>query len=233
MVCGEKLQYHEKAVEVSCSYCKRSDSGHIGCPNGHYICDECHNQDAMRVIEEIVFSTDSRNPAEIAELAFSFPGLPMLGCPHAYIAGGALMAALKNSGWQNIGSDEIKEVFRRTEKQAHGAYCGLTGVCGIAPALGACISVLTGAKCGKDKEQHLTMELVGRVTRAITDLTGPSCCKAYARASIKVAVDFLREKFQIELPMKTEVACQYVKKHPHGCRKKRCPYFPKQEKTNG
>ncbi len=225
MVCGERLQYLEKAIDLSCSYCRRPDFGHIVCPNGHYICDQCHNQDGMRVIEDIVLTTDSVNPQEIAELAFSFPGLPMLGCAHAYIAGGALMAALKNEGTAAVTNEEIKEVFRRTRKQAHGGYCGLTGVCGIAPALGACISVLTGAKCGKDKPQRTTMELVSGVTRAITDLTGPSCCKAYVRASLTVAVAFLEENFSIALPKGADSPCRYAAKHPHGCRKEKCPYF--------
>jgi len=225
MVCGEVLQYQDKSTEVSCSYCKRSDSGHIVCPNGHYICEQCHNQDAMRVIEDIIFTTKSIDPNEIAELAFSFSGLPMLGCQHAYIAGGAFMAALKNKGTAHVTNDDIKEVFKRTRKQAHGGYCGLSGVCGIVPALGACISVLTGAQCGKGSEQRTTMEAVTRVTRVITDLTGPSCCKAYVRASLKAAVEFLDEHFAISLPSRGESACQFSPKHPHGCREMKCPYF--------
>ena len=82
MVCGEALRYHDKSTEVSCIYCQRLDAGHIVCPNGHYICEPCHNQDAMRVIEDILFTTESKDPGEIAELAFSFSGLPMLGCQH-------------------------------------------------------------------------------------------------------------------------------------------------------
>ncbi|HEB70278.1 MAG TPA: SAM-dependent methyltransferase, partial [Desulfobulbus sp.] len=62
MVCGEKLQYRDQAIDLTCSYCKRADSGHIVCPNGHYICDQCHNQDAMRVIEDIILTTDSTAP---------------------------------------------------------------------------------------------------------------------------------------------------------------------------
>ncbi|NOX25589.1 MAG: hypothetical protein GXP59_05650 [Deltaproteobacteria bacterium] len=156
----------------------------------------------------------------------------MLGCPHAYIAGGALMAALKNSGMTldtsaggSIGSEEIREVFKRTRKQAHGGYCGLTGVCGIAPALGACVSILTGSKCGTDKEQRLTMEAVSKVTGAITDLTGPSCCKAYARASLAVMVDFLKENLNIKLPRAADIICRFIDKHPHGCRRGACPYY--------
>jgi len=233
MVCGEKLQYREQASELSCSYCKRTNVGHIVCPNGHYICDQCHNQDAIKVIEDIVLGSESTNPHEIAELAFSFPGLPMLGCPHAYIAGGALMAAIKNSGALEISNKEIWEVFARTRKQAHGGYCGLTGVCGISPALGACISVLTGSKCGTDKAQRTTMELVSRVSRAITELTGPSCCKAYVRASLTVAIDFLEENFSLSLPQRTEISCRSMAQHPHGCRTERCPYFPGATKIQG
>ena len=139
------------------------------------------------------------------------------------------MVALKNQGTTNITNDDIKEVFERTRKQAHGGYCGLSGVCGIAPAIGACFSVLTGAKCGADNEQRVTMEAVSRVTRIITDLTGPSCCKAYVRASLKVAVEFLKENFSISLLQGNMPPCQYSSKHPHGCRQKKCPYFQAKE----
>jgi len=225
MICGEALLYHDKAGDVSCSYCRRPDSGHIVCPNGHYVCEHCHNQDAMRLIEDIALTTNLINPNEIAELAFSVPELPMLGCQHAYIAGGALMAALKNEGSAHLTSDDIREVFKRTSQQAHGGYCGLSGVCGIVPAIGACISVLTGAQCGKDREQRLTMEAVTRVTRAITNLTGPSCCKAYVRTALASVVEFLTEHLSIRLLSGNETICRFTSRHPHGCRETKCPYF--------
>jgi hypothetical protein len=225
MVCGTPLAYHEKAEELKCIYCGKFEHGYISCPKGHYICDLCHNRDSMRIIEDTIFSSSSSNPFEIAEIAMSFPGLPMLGCQHAYIAGGALMAAIKNAGHKVITNEEIKEVFKRTRKQAHGGYCGLTGVCGIAPAIGACFAVLTGSKCGKDEEQRVTMEAVTRVTRAITDLTGPSCCKAYVWTSLEAAAKYLNESLDIVLPSSRSITCSYSARHPHGCREARCPYF--------
>ncbi len=232
MVCGELLVYRVRVEEVKCVYCGRIDQGHILCPQGHYICDTCHNQDAMRIIENTIFTTMSSNPFEISELVMSFSGLPMLGCQHAYIAGGALMAAIKNMNplickWRQgeFTNDDIKEIFERTRKQAHGGYCGLTGICGIAPAVGACFAVLTGSRCGRDEEQRITMEAVTRVTRAITDITGPSCCKAYVRTSLETAVRYLRENAGIELPSSGKIHCSYSNKHPHGCREIKCPYF--------
>jgi len=232
MVCREALAYHDKSIEVSCNYCGRKEHGHIVCPNKHYICEDCHNRDALSAIEDIVLVTDSVDPNEIAELAFSINGLPMLGCQHAYIAGGALMAALKNEGTARITNDDIKEVFRRTKKQAHGGYCGLTGVCGVVPAIGACFALLTGSKCGTDTEQRTTMEIVGKVSQAITKLTGPSCCKAYVLASLEAAVEFLDANFTIHLSRGSDPTCRHSSMHPHGCRKTKCSYYSLSEKPD-
>ena len=196
------------------------------CPQGHYVCEACHNKNSLEMIEEIASKTTSKDPMEIAEWMMSHPKLPMLGCQHAYIAAGALLAALKNEGSKKITESDQREVFKRTERQAVGGYCGLTGVCGIVPAIGACFSVLLGAKCGKDLEQRITMEATRKVMEVIETLTGPSCCKAYVRASLLVAVDLLREKLEITLPVKKlSITCQFQEKHPHGCREQRCPYF--------
>ncbi len=225
MVCGSALSYLDLAQDVTCSYCGKVEQGHIRCPNGHYICDRCHNRDAIAIIEDIARKTTSKDPFEIAELMMSYSGLPMLGCQHAYIAGGAFMAAVRNEGSRGVTNNDLDEVFKRTEKQAHGGYCGLSGVCGIAPAIGACFSVLTGSKCGSREEQRITMEAVTRVSRVITDLTGPSCCKAYVWSSIDVAAAYLTESLGVTLPSHAKVDCSYTSKHPHGCREKDCPYF--------
>jgi hypothetical protein len=225
MLCGAELEYLAQALEVTCTSCGKVEHGHIRCPHGHYTCDTCHNRDAMAVIEQVAHTTESHDPFEIADLMMSNPRLPMLGCQHAYIAGGAFMAALKNEGSRGVTNDDLDEVFKRTAKQAHGGYCGLSGVCGIAPAIGACFAVLTGSKCGTTDAQRTTMEAVTRVSRAITGLTGPSCCKAYVWSALDVAVDYLRERLGIILPTRAKVVCTYAHRHPHGCREAACPYF--------
>ncbi len=226
MICGSILEYLAQSQVATCSYCGAKDSGHIICPNGHYVCDACHNRDAMTIIEDMARTTTSKDPFEIAELMLGIPGLPMLGCQHAHIAGGAFIASIKNEGSRSVTNDDIDEVFKRTAKQAHGGYCGLTGVCGIAPAIGACFSVLTGARCGTDKEQRITMEAVTRVSRVITDLTGPSCCRAYIWKSLEVAVVYLKESLGVMLPTRSDIQCYSSARHPHGCREADCPYYP-------
>lgn len=230
MVCGSHLEYLLHAEDLACAYCGVSEQGRVKCPEGHFICDACHRKDAMKMIEDMVFTTELRDPVAIAELMMSHPNLPMLGCEHAFIAAGALMAALKNSpyGKGKITNKEIQEVFDRTAKQAVGGFCGLSGVCGIAPALGACFSVFLGSRCGADTEQKITMDAVIGISQAIAGLTGPSCCKAYVRSALLVAVTAFGERFGILLPVnETSIDCKHSANHPHGCREGKCPYFRK------
>jgi hypothetical protein len=232
MACRSKLDYLEKAEDLVCMYCGAGHQGHVKCPQGHFVCDACHGKDARMVIEELARTSRSQDPVAIAELMMSHPGLPMLSCDHAFIAAGALMAALRNSPYgSKIGEAEISEAFARTAKQAHGGYCGLTGVCGVAPAIGACFSIFLGARCGSDREQRIVMETVTAASGAIADLTGPSCCKAYVRSGLAVAVAVFAEKFGVVLPVKdVSIVCVHAAQHPHGCREERCPYFRKPSK---
>jgi hypothetical protein len=230
LVCGSALDYLHQSENLVCVYCGAADQGHVKCPEGHFVCETCHRSDAMQMIEGVIFTTELKDPVAIAELMMGHPNLPMLGCEHAYIAAGALMAALKNSpyGKGKITDADIREVFARTAKQAVSGYCGLTGVCGIAPAVGACLSIFLGSRCGSDTEQKITMNSVIKVSQVVAELTGPSCCKAYVRAALSEAVTIFMERFGIVLPVaKTSIVCKDSNRHPHGCREERCPYYRK------
>lgn len=152
--------------------------------------------------------------------------VPMLGCENAWIACGALMASLKNEGTIKLSTAQIIEALTRTKRQAIGGYCGLTGVCGIAPAIGAAFSVILGASCPKDQETATTMKIVGRVVNAIADQTGPCCCKNFVRTALKEAVLLGKEYLHISLPVTREpITCTHVARHPHECRKEKCLYY--------
>ena len=231
MACGSGLEYLQEAVDAACTSCGTPLRTNIRCPQGHVICDACHGREARKAIEDMTLAVSGQDAGEIAERMMAHPAVPMLGCEHAFIAAGSLMAALRNSPYRKFPGQEVREVFDRTAKQAHGGSCGLTGVCGIAPAVGAVLAVFLGSSCGTDREQRIVMEGVTRVSRAITDLTGPSCCKAYVRAALAAAVPFFAEQFGISLPFKgTSPACSDDERHPHGCREAKCPYFRKPSK---
>ena len=129
--------------------CNKTELGYVSCPNGHYICDSCHGEDIFDLIYDMSILAKGINPFVIANEIIDITKLPMLGCEHAWVAAGALIAAIRNEKTIKITDEDIKEALNRTQKQAIGAYCGLTGICGIAPAIGSVYSVILGAPVQK------------------------------------------------------------------------------------
>ena len=196
-VCGAELRYLEEARPAVCHSCGRPDHAHVMCIAGHYVCDGCHGSDFMRDLAHRLDEAGSVSAYEIAEGLMSLSNLPMLGCEHAHIAAGSLMRALENAGVEGVTPAHRAEVLERTARQAVGAYCGLTGVCGVVPALGACYSVLVGGVCGKGAETRAAMQLVSRLAAVTAAHADPGCCKAYVRACLRETAAFLDEHLGI------------------------------------
>jgi predicted RNA-binding Zn-ribbon protein involved in translation (DUF1610 family) len=228
MVCGASLEYLETTVSVLCNYCGKEETGYIRCPNGHYVCDECHGKGAFDLIKDIALATGEKDPLAIAELLMAHPKIPFLGCEHGLIATASLLAALKNDGTLDISNEQIIEAMKRTQKQSMPPYCALTGVCGVPIGIGAAFSAILGAACPKDRESAITMHIVARTIDTIANDVGPMCCKSFVRTALGVAYNSAKEYFNVHLPIHREkISCFYSKRHPHGCRENKCLYFPK------
>ena len=225
MICGNKLDYLESGREFTCIFCGQKEIGYVYCSNGHYVCDQCHGKDSYEKILKLALTAQGTNPLQVAEIMMKSTPIPMLGCEHAWIAAGALLAAIRNSGEIRITGSQITEALTRTRKQAIGAYCGLTGICGVAPAIGACFSVILGAACPKDKETATTMRVVSQVVEAIANQTGPCCCKNFVRTALTLSCKLVQEHLKIPLPCYGEIVCVDSNRHPHGCRKERCRFY--------
>lgn len=210
--------------------CGAVENGHVYCRNGHYICDTCHGKKFLEDILNLSLAAKGTDPLRIAEEILESVSLPMLGCEHAWVAAGALLAAIKNHGKIEVTDCKIAEALNRTRKQAIGAYCGLTGVCGVAIAIGACFSVILDAACPKDQETAITMHVVSRVIEAIANQTGPCCCKNFVRTALALSCQLAKEHLNIELPHTEKIICQDSHRHPHGCRNNKCIYYPSDEK---
>ncbi|WP_242975863.1 DUF5714 domain-containing protein [Desulfosporosinus sp. FKB] len=225
-ICGGELEYFNSGRELTCIQCGKKEIGNITCPNGHYVCDECHGKGLFETVKEYVLANKSNNLFEIAEYLINQDNIPMLGCENAWIASGALMTALRNEGTVKVTDEQIVEAMNRTKRQAIGGYCGLTGVCGISPAIGSCFSVVLGASCRKDQETSSTMKAVGKIVNAIAAQTGPCCCKNFVRIALSEAVLLVKEYLNVSLSTPHEpINCTHSSRHPHGCRESKCSYF--------
>lgn len=226
MICGDELEYLTHAEEFICVLCGKEERGYVWCTQGHYVCDYCHGVDSEFHIKEIALNSTSKDPIEIAEIGMQHPLVPTLGCENAWVAAVSLMAAIRNEGSFGVTNDDIIEALRRTQRQSIGAFCGLTGICGVTIALGACFAVLLGAECPKGRETKENMNMVAKVVQAIADETGPCCCKNFVRIALELATKELKSSLGIDLVISTPPKpCVFIDKHPLGCRREACRYF--------
>ena len=226
-ICGNELDYFDNGKELCCEICEKIEIGNIYCDKGHYVCNECHDKSAFDIVQDYGLTTKSKDPFEIAEMLMSIKDkVPMLGCANAWIATVSLMAALKNEGTIQVSNEQIIEALNRTNRQAIGGYCGLTGVCGIVPAIGASFSVILGAACKKDQETAKTMKIVGKIVNVIADETGPCCCKNFVRTALLEAMKLAKDELGVKwIVTGNNITCTHSERHPHGCRKNKCRYF--------
>lgn len=90
-----------------CGVCGKREIGNVYCSEGHYVCEDCHGKGAFETILSLVLSEKSSDPLDIAERIIKIAPLPMLGCEHAWIATGALLAAIRNHGEIKITDNQI------------------------------------------------------------------------------------------------------------------------------
>lgn len=230
-ICGSTLEYLDSAAPLTCTSCGREDRGHVRCPQGHYLCESCHGAGFVERLPGLLDAAGSHSPFVIAEDLMAQPDLPMLGCEHAHVAAGALMRALENAGVPGVTALHRAEVLERTARQAVSAYCGLSGVCGVVPALGACYSVLVGGQCGKGPETRAAMTLTSRLAAATAAEADPGCCKAYVRSGLRVAAAFLEERLGIVVEPPVPVVCADTERHPHDCRGAECAWHEDHEES--
>lgn len=210
---------------MNCKQCGKLEKGHRRCIKGHYICLDCLAERYLRPLRSFMSRAEGDNPLLLAEGMLNKIPLPMIGCEHSWLAVAALMVALKNHGPLLISIEMMEEALARTRRQAIDSYCGLTGVCGMAPAIGSVFSVILGASPSGDMETKTTMQAVARVIAAIAAETGPCCCKNYLRTALITAAEVLRESLQIDLPTDAEIYCLDSQDHPYGCREESCRYY--------
>ena len=225
--CGAPIVPLNTQEKRSCLFCGEQEAVEESCPEAHHCCERCKTDEVRSAIAAMARTTALKDPVTIAELMMGLPQLGMLDCDHAIIAAGAFMAALKNSPYGGkITDKEVSEALDRTASQIVKESCALTGVCGIVPAMGACFSLFLGVRFGSVREQQIVMDAVTRVSQALTDLTGPACCKAYVRASLSVAATLFAERFGIMLPASPSAStCRSSDKHPYGCSSEKCHYY--------
>jgi hypothetical protein len=227
-ICGTNLEYatsQEDYKVLVCDFCSKEFKTNTYCPNGHYICDECHASEPISVIRDFCENTTLKDPFEMTDIIMKHHKFNMYGPEHHVLTPAVILTALKNNkinkpDGSKITNKDIYEAIRRASK-IPGGWCGFYGSCGSGMGSGVAISIFTGATPARDKERTLANKMTSRSLNKIGDNL-EHCCKRSVRISICEALDFLREEFGISLDYSPN-KCIFSDANPK-CEKIRCSF---------
>ncbi|MCR4435804.1 MAG: DUF5714 domain-containing protein [Eubacteriales bacterium] len=221
LICGHELLYSkDSSAKETCNICGQQFETYAKCPKGHYICDTCHSLDILGKVEQLLTSSDEKNPVILAQKVFDLPGLNMHGPEYHSIVPAVLVTAYQNISAHRE-SSTIKEAIKRG-KDIKGGSCGLYGDCGACVGSGIAVSMIEGATPMSHDERSAANRATGYALLEISKYGGPRCCKREAITSIE---SFLQVTSYFDGIQKAEYTCTQFGKNKD-CIGKKCPYFP-------
>lgn len=162
----------------------------------------------MNSIKNLCLNEKGKDPYIIAQKLMSLNGIPMHGPIHHFIDGAAFMTAMHNAGVQFDLEKGLDVLFERS-KMMPGATCGNWGVCGAASSVGAALAIIHGTGPLSSNEYYKdNLRLTSAVLGRIAEIGGPRCCKRNGFTAIDTAVEFVKNRYGIELERST-YRCNY------------------------
>jgi hypothetical protein len=228
-ICGKDLVYATEIdgyKELKCELCENIIKTNIYCEDGHFICDSCHMKGPIEIIEDICENTKIKDPFKLAEKIMKHHKFKMYGPEHHVLTPAVIITVLRNNNITKPNGElitlfDIKEAIRRASK-IPGGWCGFYGSCGAGMGSGVAISIFTGANPSKDIPRSLANEMTSRSLLKIADNL-EHCCKRSLKISICEALDFMKEKFNINMNF-CHQKCAFSILNDK-CEKSSCPMF--------
>ena len=220
LICSAPLEYLEKDIDMECEICHKTIKSKTRCINNHFVCDACHKKGLDSIIG-IALNETSINPIKILDKMMNMSFCHMHGPEHHTMVGVALLTAYKNKGGNIDFDNALYEMFSRGNL-VPGGTCGFWGACGAAISTGIFMSIITKSNPLALEPFALSNEMTSRALHKIAEVGGPRCCKRDSYLSILTAIDFVKEKLNIELE-KSEIKCNFKSKN-NQCIGKRCPF---------
>lgn len=205
---------------MECAICHKRENSKTRCVNGHYICNECHTQ-GMDSIIGLCLAETSKNPIEIIDRIMDQPFCHMHGPEHHVFVGSALLTAFKNAGGNIDLHPALLEMMSRGRSVPGGA-CGFWGACGAGISAGMFLSIISRSTPLSAAPLGDANQMTAAALGQIGAIGGPRCCKRNSYLSILTAIDFVKDRFQIQME-KPVVVCRHPSQN-NQCIGKRCPF---------
>jgi hypothetical protein len=220
MVCGAPITYLPREQVCRCAYCQEEFSTNSRCEAGHYVCDSCHVEDGLKVIEHICTSTSETDMVRLFTKIRQHPAIPVNGPEHHALVPGTLLATYRNLGG-NIDAGTIVTGIQRGASVS-GGYCAFMGVCGAAVGVGIAFSLILEANPLTPNRRSVVQRATQSVLAAIARLKAARCCQRDAWIALKKAAGLSSQFLPIQLEANTLFFCDQ-QDHNKECMGRACP----------
>jgi len=220
MVCGEELIYPEREVELSCHYCGKTAFANAHCGEQHFVCDACHSEDALAVMEHLCIEATETDMLELLARLRRHPAIPTHGPEHHALMPGIIVTAYRNSGGQ-VDDDLIATAIRRGG-QIIGGSCAYLGICGSATGVGVAFSLILQANPVKAAERQMVQQITTRVLEKIAAFEAARCCQRDCWLGLKTAAELSHTYLSVPLQADAVIGC-YQRHLNRECIGMKCP----------
>lgn len=179
-------------------------------------------EEKIDFIKKECLRSDTTDPIELIVHIMKKEYISIHGPEHHVLDGSCFLTALHNAGVEFDLEKALDEMAARGKKMP-GATCGQWGACGSAMSVGAALAILHETGPLSDNEYYRdNLQFVSKALAKIGEVGGPRCCKRNAFLSLQTAIDFVNERYGIQLP-KHEIVCSFSSRNMQ-CIKERCPF---------
>ncbi len=228
MVCGGDLSYLAKAERAECYYCGGNQRVNAVCGQGHYVCDDCHQQDGLSAIRLLCAETKEKDMLTLLAKIRRHPAIPMHGPEHHAMVPGIILATYRNQGGP-ISREDILTGIERGSK-VPGGVCGFWGNCGAAAGVGIAFSVILKATPLTAASRQQAQAITAQVLRRIAAVKGGRCCQRETTTALQEAATFSVGILPVSLLAEDVSACEQFQRNKE-CIRKQCPLWA--ESTKG
>ena len=222
MVCGAELLYEKDSGKLSCYYCNTERQTNAFCTNGHFVCDDCHAQDALSVIRNVCLSSSEKDMIALMKRVRSHASFPVHGPEHHSMVPAIILTACKNVGG-SLTDDAILSGIERGSSVAGGS-CAFMGACGAAVGVGIAFSIILGANPFMAKERQAVMKLTSEVLHSIAEHKASRCCQRDCFTALREAARLSEQYIGIRLFADETCKCIQHTKNKE-CIKRACPLW--------
>ena len=182
-------------------------------------------QKAERIVEACM-TIRSTDPYEIFSALAQRDFVSIHGPEHHILDGACILTAFYHAG----GNIDLRDALRRLMAEGlkmPGAACGLWGVCGAVTSIGAALAIVEGTGPLSTEDWGSHMAYTSAALARLAQIGGPRCCKRDAFAAMEQAVEYIRDRYGVTLPM-SPIQCAFSSRNAQ-CIGERCPYHAPRE----